>query len=120
MHSPNSSTSSNASPSDPEDGPRWRLVDSDGPLGDSADLPTAGGDPEAELSSLLNEALDSKRAARERLLRAIRLQHPEAARIAPTQLPVTGAVGCSTTPAQEPLSAFILAKLSECGSPLAL
>jgi hypothetical protein len=120
VHSPNSSTSSNASPSDPEDGSRWRLVDSDRHFGDSPDLSNAGGGSEPELASLLNEALESKRAARERLLRAIRLQHPEAARIVPTQVPVTGAVECGTAPTQEPLSAFILAKLSECGSPLAL
>jgi hypothetical protein len=75
---------------------------------------------EPELGVLLGEALDRKRAARERLLRAIRIEHPQAARILQTQVPVTGSVEGSTAPAGEPLSTFILGKLLECGSPRAL
>ena len=62
----------------------------------------------AECASLLGEALDSKRSARERLLRAIRLTNPEAARALQTQVPVATCPQADGAAPPEPLRDFVL------------
>lgn len=69
----------------------------------------------AELASLMGEALDSKRNARERIIRAIRLSNPEAARALQVQVPVATCTQPNDAPS-EPLSDFLLERLNRAES----
>jgi hypothetical protein len=56
----------------------------------------------------LREALDSKRAVRERLVRALRRALPGALDALPPQVPLAGAADSAMAPARDPLGAFLL------------
>ena len=70
-----------------------------------------GDDSNLGLVALLSEALDSKRNARERLLRAIAMERPEVARALQVQVPVANCGDGAISSPAEPLSEFVLARL---------
>jgi len=83
----------------------------------------SGGDSAPELAAFHAEATESKRSARERLLRSIRLEHPELASALVTQIPITPCKIDSDSAPVEPLSRFVMEQLaaeprSACSSPL--
>jgi hypothetical protein len=76
-----------------------------------------------ELACFLAEAAESKRSARERLLRSIRLEHPELASALATQIPISPCKLDSDSAPVEPLSRFVMDQLAAeprgaCNSPL--
>ncbi len=80
-------------------------------------------DSAPELAGFLAEAAESKRSARERLLRSIRLEHPELAGALATQIPISPCKIDSDSAPVEPLSRFVMEQLaseprSACTSPL--
>ena len=75
------------------------------------ELVDLGDDSNLGLVALLGEALDSKRNARERLLRAIAMELPEVARALQVQVPVANCDDGATSSPAEPLSEFVLARL---------
>jgi len=72
-----------------------------------------GDDSNLGLVALLSEALDSKRNARERLLRAIAMELPEVARALQVQVPVANCGDGAISSLAEPLSDFVLARLAD-------
>lgn len=75
------------------------------------ELVDLGNDSNLGLVALLGEALDSKRNARERLLRAIAMERPEVARALQVQVPVANCGDGAISSSAEPLSEFVLARL---------
>lgn len=82
----------------------------------------SGEDSAPELAAFLAEATESKRTARERLLRSIRLEHPELATALVTQIPISPCKIDSDSAPVEPLSRFVMDQLaaeprSACATP---
>lgn len=77
----------------------------------------SGDDSAPELAAFLAEAVESKRGARERLIRSIRLEHPELAPSLATQIPISPCKPHSDSAPVEPLSRFVLDQMAaETGS----
>ena len=72
-----------------------------------------GDDSNLGLVALLSEALDSKRNARERLLRAIAMEQPQVARALQLQVPVANCGDSAISSLAEPLSDFVLGRLAD-------
>lgn len=70
-----------------------------------------GNESNLGLVALLGEALDSKRNARERLLRAIAMELPEVARALQVQVPVANCGDGAISSPAELLSDFVLGRL---------
>ena len=87
------------------DQPEWAWSQVEQEIVDLGDASNLG------LFALLGEALDSKRNARERLLRAIAMELPEVARALQVQVPVANCGDGATSSPAEPLSEFVLARL---------
>lgn len=60
-----------------------------------------------------DEILNSKRVSRERLLRAIALEHPEVARTLQMQTPVAGTGGLNFAPPKDPLGDILREHLQQ-------
>ena len=60
-----------------------------------------------------DEILNSKRVSRERLLRAIALEHPELARTLQMQTPVAGTGGLNFAPPKDPLGDILREHLQQ-------
>ena len=108
MHSSNSNNSlksTNQVAVDTVDQPEWAWSQVEQEIVDLGDASNLG------LFALLGEALDSKRNARERLLRAIAMELPEVARALQVQVPVANCGDGATSSPAEPLSEFVLARL---------
>ncbi len=60
-----------------------------------------------------DEILNSKRVSRERLLRAISLEHPEVARTLQMQTPVAGTGGLNFAPPKDPLGDILREHLQQ-------
>lgn len=65
-----------------------------------------------ELAAFLSEAVDSKRSAREKLMRSIRLDHPAIAVALQTQIPLAPSKPDSDSSPGEPLSEFLLKRIA--------
>lgn len=104
-NSNNSLKSTNQVAVDTVDQPEWAWSQVEQELVD------LGNDSNLGLVALLGEALDSKRNARERLLRAIAMERPEVARALQVQVPVANCGDGATSSPAEPLSEFVLARL---------
>ena len=72
----------------------------------------SGDDSAPELAAFLAEGVESKRGARERLIRSIRLEHPELAPSLATQIPISPCKPDSDSAPVEPLSRFVLDQLA--------
>ena len=78
----------------------------------------SGDGSDSELAAFLAEAVESKRGARERLMRSIRLEHPELTQGIATQIPISPCKPDSDSAPVEPLSRFVLGQLAaEAGAP---
>ncbi len=104
-NSNNSLKSTNQVAVDTVDQPEWAWSQVEQEIVDLGDDSNLG------LVALLSEALDSKRNARERLLRAIAMELPEVARALQVQVPVANCGDGATSSPAEPLSEFVLARL---------
>lgn len=108
VHSSNSNNSlksTNQVAVDTVDQPEWAWSQVEQEIVDLGDDSNLG------LVALLGEALDSKRNARERLLRAIAMELPEVARALQVQVPVANCGDGAISSPAEPLSEFVLARL---------
>jgi len=65
-----------------------------------------------ELAAFLAEAVGSKRSARERLMRSIRIEHPELAPLLASLIPISPCKPDSDSAPVEPLSCFVLGQLA--------
>ena len=65
-----------------------------------------------ELKSFLSEAVESKRTAREKLMRSIRLDHPAIAVALQAQIPLAPSKPDSDSTPGEPLSEFLLKRIN--------
>ena len=104
-NSNNSLKSTNQVAVDTVDQPEWAWSQVEQEIVDLGDDSNLG------LVALLSEALDSKRNARERLLRAIAMELPEVARALQVQVPVANCGDGAISSPAEPLSEFVLARL---------
>jgi 2-oxo-4-hydroxy-4-carboxy--5-ureidoimidazoline (OHCU) decarboxylase len=64
------------------------------------------------LAAFLAEATESKRSARERLVRSIRLEHPDLASALATRIPISPCKLDSDSAPVEPLSRFVMEQLA--------